>query len=68
MNTPSHTGAIMKKTPRELNTAFDLAQQKIIHLKAHRYNFEPLNAVVQNWLQSPSFATEYKTLKDLKAS
>ncbi|QWD63384.1 hypothetical protein [Polynucleobacter sp. MWH-UH2A] len=58
----------MKKTPRELNTAFDLAQQKIIHLKAHRYNFAALNTVVHNWIQNPSSATQHKNLKVLKAS
>ena len=58
----------MTKTPRELNTAFDLAQQKIIFLKAHRYHFQPLNAVVQSWIQKPNFTNQHKTLKDLKAS
>lgn len=58
----------MQKTPRELNTAYDLAQQKIIYLKAHRYNFVPLNTVLQNWILSPSPANLYKTTKELKAS
>ena len=58
----------MQKTPRELNSAYDLAQQKIIFLKAHRYNFAPLNVVMQNWIQSPGSASLRKTTKELKAS
>lgn len=53
----------MKKTPRELNTAFDLAQQKVIFLKTHRYQFQPLNAVIQNWIQSPNFIAQNKSQK-----
>lgn len=43
----------MNKTPRELNTAYDLAQQKIIHLKARNYCFDPLNAVMHDWVANP---------------
>ncbi len=46
----------MNKTPRELNTAYDLAQQKIIHLKAHKYCFDPLHAVIQDWFTDPKAA------------
>ena len=53
----------MQKTPRELNTAYDLAQQKIIFLKAHRYNFTPLNAVVHHWIQHPSSIMQDKARK-----
>ena len=58
----------MQKTPRELNTAYDLAQQKVIYLKAHRYNFTPLNDVVQNWIQNPGLVKQHESLKKLKAS
>lgn len=53
----------MQKTPRELNTAYDLAQQKVVHLKAHRYNFAPLNIVVQNWIQNPNSFSQTKAQK-----
>ena len=58
-------GVVMKRTPRELNAAFDLAQQKIIYLKTRNYYFDPIGNVIHQWITDPTTSNlKNMSLKD----
>lgn len=54
LNTDFCFAVNMKKTPRELNAAYDLAQQKIIYLKTRNYYFDPIGNVIHQWIIDPT--------------